>query len=74
MFDRSDGFPALIGVMAARISVPFVFEPQCHAWTKSRQSYVTIPDDARQYAENFTPQPAPTKERFRATHVRDSVK
>jgi hypothetical protein len=58
MFDRSDGFPALIGVMAARISEPFVFEPACHVWTKSRQPYVTIPDDARQYAENFTQQPA----------------
>ena len=55
MFDRSQGFPALIGVMAERISVPFVFEPACHVWTKSKQSHVTIPDDARQYAENLTP-------------------
>jgi hypothetical protein len=55
MFDRSEGFPALIGVVAKRISVPFVFEPTCHVWTKSKQSYVTIPGDARQYTENATP-------------------
>ena len=55
MFDRSDGFPALIGVVADRISAPFVFEPTCHVWTRSKQPDVTIPDNARQYAENVTP-------------------
>lgn len=54
MFDRSEGSPALIGVMAKRISGPFVFEPECHVWTQSKQPCVTIPDDARQYAENVT--------------------
>ena len=32
LFDRSEGFPMLIGVMAERIAAPFVFEPLCHVW------------------------------------------
>ena len=55
MFDRSEGFASLIGVMAERINEAFVFEPACHVWTKSKQSHVTIPDDVKQYVENITP-------------------
>lgn len=54
MFDRSEGFPSLIGVMAERISAPFVFEPGCHVWTRSKQPHVEIPDNARPYPENIT--------------------
>jgi hypothetical protein len=56
MFDRSAGFPALIGVVAERISAPFVFEPAGHDWTSSTQSNVTILDDARRYAETVAPE------------------
>ena len=55
MFDRSDGFPTLIGKVADRISAPFVSEPTCHVWTRTKQPGVTIPDNARQYTENVTP-------------------
>ena len=54
MFDRSEGFPSLVGVMAERINAPFVFEPVCHVWTRSKQPQIDIPDNVRQYPENIT--------------------
>jgi hypothetical protein len=52
MFDTSERFPTLIGVMVEQIDAPFVFEPVFHVWTKSKRADVTIPDDATQHSED----------------------
>lgn len=36
VFDRSDGFPDLIGVLADRIDPPFTPTPTAQIWTDSR--------------------------------------
>jgi len=54
MFDRSDGFPALVGVMAERLDAPFRFEPACHVWTRSKRPDVVISDGLPQHAENLS--------------------
>lgn len=38
MFDCSDGFPDLVGVLAKRILKPFEFRPSHHIWTRSKLS------------------------------------
>lgn len=38
MFDRSEGFPNMIGVSANFIEPPFSPSPQCHIWYSSRVS------------------------------------
>lgn len=53
MFDKSEGFPSLVGIMAERIVAPFIFEPLCHVWTRSKQPQIEIPIDIRQYVENI---------------------
>jgi hypothetical protein len=58
MFDRSGGFPALIGVIAERISLPFVFQPECPVETRSQRPDAAISDDACEEAENVTPEAA----------------
>ena len=54
MFDRSEGFPTLIGVMAERLASPFEFEPSCHVWTRSKRPGISIPDSLPSYSENIT--------------------
>ena len=39
MFDKSEGFPSLVGL--------------CHVWTRSKQPQIEIPADIRQYVENI---------------------
>ncbi len=53
IFDRAEGFPTLVGVMAERLAAPYAFEPACHVWTKSKASGVVIPDGMKCYEENF---------------------
>lgn len=53
MFDRSQGFPTLVGVMAERMDEPFEFEAGAHVWTKSKRADVEIPKDALHFAGNF---------------------
>ena len=54
MFDRSERFPALVGVMAERLSRPFVFRPSCHVWVRSQREDTVISDGLPQHAEDFT--------------------
>ncbi|MDA5398303.1 GFA family protein [Hoeflea prorocentri] len=54
MFDKSDGFPQLIGVFAQTISEPFRFVPDCHMWTKGKLAHVQISDDLRTYEEGIS--------------------
>ncbi len=53
MFDRSEGFASLIGVMAERIASPFVFEPACHVWIDSRHPDDAIDDALPRYGGNM---------------------
>ncbi len=53
MFDRSAGFPTLIGVIAKQISEPFVANPSHHVWTKSRVSPVSVPEGIESVEENL---------------------
>jgi hypothetical protein len=54
MFDRSEGFPTLLGVMAERIAPPFTFAPACHVWTRSRAADAVLPDDLPHHPGNIT--------------------
>jgi hypothetical protein len=53
MFDRSAGFPTLIGVMASQIELPFEVQPTCHVWVKSKRPDVEIQSDMTQYLEGI---------------------
>jgi hypothetical protein len=47
MFDKSEGFPGLIGVMTQQINAPFEENPSCHVWVRSKLPSVSIPDGMR---------------------------
>ncbi|GJM13167.1 MAG: aldehyde-activating protein [Pseudohongiella sp.] len=53
MFDRSAGFPALLGIMAQRLVEPFTFEPACHVWAASKQAGVDIPKGIKVYEKGI---------------------
>jgi len=53
MFDQSQGFPGIVGVMQERILGDFEFLPQCHVWVKSKLDDILIPDGAPQFQENI---------------------
>ncbi|KAF0812664.1 hypothetical protein IGB42_02956 [Andreprevotia sp. IGB-42] len=52
LFDRSAGFPGLIGVMVETLGDGFAFSPSCHMWTRSKRVDVTIPDGIAQFPES----------------------
>ncbi|MFK7977405.1 MAG: GFA family protein [Halioglobus sp.] len=54
MFDRSDGFPTLIGVMTQRISEPFEVKPTHHVWVKSKLPHVSIPVGVTQFKKGIS--------------------
>ncbi|PCJ17130.1 MAG: hypothetical protein COA96_18035 [SAR86 cluster bacterium] len=54
MFDRSEGFPKLIGVMMAQIKPPFSSEPACHVYIKDKQAKVLIPDGIKTYEKGIS--------------------
>jgi len=43
LFDRTAGFPHLLGVVAERMQPPFAFEPRFHVWTQSKLPGVEVP-------------------------------
>lgn len=49
MFDKSGGFPGLIGVITKQIDAPFEENPSCHVWVRSKLPSVSIPDGMRKY-------------------------
>lgn len=53
MFDQSEGFPGIIGVMQERILGDFEFLPQSHVWVKSKLAEIVIPEGAPQFQENI---------------------
>ena len=54
MFDKSEGFPALIGVMTQRISEPFEVKPSHHVWVKSKLPHVSIPLGVKQFEKGIS--------------------
>ena len=53
MFDKSESFPTLIGVMTDQMRAPFIPTPSCHVWVDSKSANVSIPADIRQYARGI---------------------
>tara|TARA_R110002073_G_scaffold302727_2_gene470502 strand:- start:353 stop:757 length:405 start_codon:yes stop_codon:yes gene_type:complete len=49
MFDRSEGFPHLLGVMANQILPPYSFSPACHVFVRDKKPAVEIPEGVKQY-------------------------
>lgn len=52
MFDQSEGFPGIIGVLRERISGDFLFAPLCHTWVQSKREGVVIPEDIMQFQQS----------------------
>lgn len=53
MFDQSEGFPGIIGVVRERISGDFVFAPRCHVWVQSKREGVEIPAGMVQFQQGL---------------------
>lgn len=53
MFDKSAGFPQLIGVMAAQMQAPFEFRPRCHVFVESKADHTEIDSAIRQYPQGI---------------------
>ena len=53
MFDRSAGFPKLVGVFAERMDKNFEFQPKGHVWVRSKKPTLEILDGLSQYQRNF---------------------
>ena len=49
MFDRSEGFPNLLGVMVSRLLPPFESRPTCHVYVNDKKAAVKIPEGMKQY-------------------------
>ena len=49
MFDRSEGFPYLRGVMAGLLQPPFEIHPTSHAYLRDKKAEVEIPEGMKQY-------------------------
>lgn len=54
MFDTSERFPDIIGVIAETIAPPFVAEPACHMWVSSKAAAADIRDGLPQHAEGLS--------------------
>lgn len=53
MFDKSAGFPNMLGVMAEHLALPFIPQPQLHVWTQSKLAHVEIPELMKQYEKGI---------------------
>lgn len=51
LFDTSEKFPELFGVITRHLQAPFVANPGAHMWVKSKLARVEIADDLPQYDE-----------------------
>ena len=54
LFDTSEGFPRLIGVMVDNIKPPFEFKPACHVWVRSKIPEVVIKTGMKIYEQGIT--------------------
>lgn len=53
IFDISDRYPDLIGVLANCLEPPFLFEPSCHIWVQSKLADVVIADTLPQFEKGI---------------------
>lgn len=51
LFDTSENFPSLIGVLIQHIRAPFVAKPSARMWVRSKVPSVEISDGLPQFAE-----------------------
>jgi len=49
MFDRSEGFPHLLGVMVSQLQSPFESRPACRGYVSDKKAEVEIPEGMKQY-------------------------
>ena len=49
MFDRSEGFPNLLGVIVSQLQPPFESRPACHVFVRDKKAGVEIPEGMKQY-------------------------
>ena len=49
MFDRSEGFPYLLGVMVSQLQPPFESRPACLGYVSDKKAKVEIPEGIKQY-------------------------
>ncbi len=54
MFDKSAGFPGLIGVFSAQIQAPFKAKVNSHVWVKSKTENTIISQEAIAYEEGLS--------------------
>jgi len=54
MFDRSEGFPHLLGAMADQLQPPFEFHPTCHVYVSDKKAEVGIPEGMKQYENGIS--------------------
>jgi len=54
MFDRSEGFPGLIGVVAQQISAPFKAKVSHHVWVISKLAHVSIPREVKRFEKGIS--------------------
>lgn len=53
MFDRTQAFPGIIGVVAERIQPPFTFQPRCHVWLESKVVDPAIPEGVKGFVRGM---------------------
>jgi hypothetical protein len=53
MFDRSEGFPHLVGVFEETLDILFVGQVDCHVWLQSKVPHISISSDAIQYTRGM---------------------
>lgn len=49
MFDRSEGFPNLLGVNVSQLQSPYESNPTCHVFVRDKKEGVAIPEGVKQY-------------------------
>ncbi len=53
MFDRSEGFPQLLGVMASQLQPPYKFIPACHVYVRDKRQGIEIPEGMKYFQEGL---------------------
>jgi len=54
MFDRSEGFPHLLGVNVLQLKQPFDSQPSCHVFVRDKKTTVEIAEGMKQFEMGIT--------------------
>lgn len=49
LFDRTESFPGVIGIVAERIQPPFEFQSQFHVWMASKSDDAVVPEGMKTF-------------------------